>query len=412
MTSPAEKAHPKKRKNKGRPRSRLPVRVVSVLIIVALLATIAAMVASQFFPDVAALSLPRSIVVRLVTPIQKTFASATDGVVGYLRKLKLRSNLEHEYGQLLEKVNELTDQAMLVEELRYQLQSYADLDDEIGRNANLDGIKANVIGRDTSNYTFTLTIDVGEDQGVRDNMAVAVPGALVGYTYDVKRDRALVKGIVDTNCSIAALIESSRDQGTVRGTLAVDGTYACRMYYLSYSTLPRPGDRVVTSGVGMEFPKGIPIGHVRESTRGLEENRQFIVVEPIADFDHIEYVIVYRYRPSFAESALSRVQARSTFVPLEPLKPVPTLIGQQSVQVPGGAAALTDTPAPAPSPGASLSPAVSGGPGVTPTAQNFGYVDPAVPEGMPAPEPTPEPSPTPEPLPTWSIDQVTLEDDG
>ena len=60
---------------------------------------------------------------------------------------------------------------------------------------------------------------------------------------------------------------------------------------------------VVTSGIGLQLPKGIPIGTVRESTRGLEDNKQFIVIEPIADFDHIEYVIVYRYRPNYAQQA-------------------------------------------------------------------------------------------------------------
>ncbi len=409
MDSTPEKKKAHRRGSGDSSHGRLVVRLASVLLVLLLLATIVSMVAAQFFPDIAALELPRELVVRLVTPVQKAFAGATDGIVGYLRKLKLRSNLEYEYEKLLDQINDLTDQAMLAEELRYQLQYYADLDDEIGRNTNLDGIKANVIGRDTSNYTFTLTIDVGTDQGITDNMAVAVPGALVGYTYDVKRDRALVKAIIDTQCSIAALIESSRDQGTTKGTLAVDGAAALRMYYLSYTTLPRPGDRVVTSGVGMEFPKGIPIGHVRESTRGLEENKQFIVIEPIADFDHLEYVIVYRYRPSFAETAHSRTQVRATFVPLETPMAVPTFIGQlpASDDEDGleGQAAPTPEPTPGKTPEASVRPAGSEAP------DSFSYVDAPLTERTPTPDPLPTPSPSPEPLPTWSIDQATLEDD-
>ena len=63
----------------------------------------------------------------------------------------------------------------------------------------------------------------------------------------------------------------------MRGTLDVDGTAMCRMYYLPDDFLPRPGDTVVTSGVGMSFPKGIPIGTVRESTRGMESNKSYVV---------------------------------------------------------------------------------------------------------------------------------------
>ena len=66
----------------------------AVLFVLAL--AIFSMVASQFFPDLAFLEAPRRFVARVITPIQRTFATATDGIVGYLRKLKLRSNLEHE----------------------------------------------------------------------------------------------------------------------------------------------------------------------------------------------------------------------------------------------------------------------------------------------------------------------------
>ena len=51
------------------------------------------------------------------------------------------------------------------------------------------------------------------------------------------------------------------------------------MYYLTqYSSLP-PCDRIITSGVGA-LSKGIPIGYVRESTRGLEDSKQYIVWNP------------------------------------------------------------------------------------------------------------------------------------
>ena len=71
----------------------------------------------------------------------------------------------------------------------------------------------------------------------------------------------------------------------------------------------------------MSFPKGIPIGTVRESTRGMESNKQYIVVEPIADFEHIEYVIVLRYKPQ-AEAVQGRESATDIeFVPIADTAP-------------------------------------------------------------------------------------------
>jgi rod shape-determining protein MreC len=321
----------KSKRSKPQQKRRLS-QLVSFAVILVLLAIIFSMIASQFFPDLKFLDTPRQAVARIITPVQRAFSGTTDMVVDYLRKLKYRSTLEEEYEKLQEKVDELTDRAMRVEALEYELAQLADLNDEIQNNPRMNGIKANIIARDTSNYTYTLTIDAGSNKGIENYMAVAIPGALIGYTYDVKPNSASVMGIIDANCSIAALIESSRDEGTIRGTLSINGQNECRMYYLSYSTLPRPGDRVVTSGVGMEFPKGIPIGYVRESTRGLEDNKQYIVVDPIADFEHLEYLIVYRYRPTQAETADNRgTLSEATFIPLPTAIPLPTFIGQKTM---------------------------------------------------------------------------------
>lgn len=392
----------KKKKSGTRRQPRHLSQIAGVAIILVLLIIIFSMIASQFFPDFAFLDAPRRLVTQVITPIQKTFAGATDVVVDYLRKLKYRSTLEEEYRKLQEMVDDLTDKAMRVEMLEHQLAQAADLNDEILRNPKMNGIKANVIGRDTSNYTFTLTIDVGSDQGIENYMAVAVPGALIGYTYDVKPTSASVKGIIDTNCSIAALIESSRDQGTVQGTLAINGKNECRMYYLSYSTLPRPGDRVVTSGVGMEFPKGIPIGIVRESTRGLEDSKQYIVVDPIADFDHIEYVIVYRYRPLTPEKAAERgTLAQATFIPLPTAIPVPTFMGQKTALTPTPEPSPTETPAPTPTPTMAEPQA---------TGDNVTYNDNRTVENQTPVPATPTPAPTEEPKPTFSVEQMTVED--
>lgn len=392
----------KKKKGGSQRQPRHISQIAGIAIILVLLVIIFSMIASQFFPDFAFLDTPRRVVTRIITPVQKTFAGATDMVAGYLRKLKYRSTLEEEYQKLQDKVDELTDKAMRVEALEYQLAQAADLNDEILRNPKMDGIKANVIGRDTSNYTFTLTIDAGKNQGIENNMAVAVPGALIGYTYDVKPSSASVKGLIDTDCSIAALIESSRDQGTVRGTLAINGKKECRMFYLSYSTLPRPGDRVVTSGVGMEFPKGVPIGIVRESTRGLEDSKQYIVVDPIADFDHIEYVIVYRYRPLKAEKAAERgTMAQATFIPLPTAMPVPTFMGQKTALTP------TPVPSPTPAPEETRTPMPDESPA---PEDSVIYNEAKVAEDQtPAPL-TPTPTPTPQPKPTFSVEQMTVEE--
>lgn len=401
----------KERARSAAERQRGISRFLGLLSAFLLLAVIGVMILSQMF-DTPILKAPREMVARVITPIQNAFASGTDFVVGYLRTLKLRSNWEYEYNLLRDKVDELTDQAMRANALQQQLQAYEDLNDEVQRNPGLNGLKADIIGRDTSNYSYVMTLDVGANQGVQDNMAVVVPGALVGITFDTLDNTTKVRGIIDTNCSVAALIESNRDPGTVSGTLAIDGTNNCRMYYLSYTTLPRPGDMVVTSGMNTGLPKGIPIGRVRESTRGMEDSKQYIVLEPLADFNHIEYVIVYRYQRT-AQRADTQVIAPATFVPLPSLKPVPTLIGQAE-PVPDPNATATPEPSPSPVTSPSPSPSMPGGGTPQPGTVDDGisYNAPAFPDATPTLEPTLEPIVTPSPTPTFSPGDMTVEEDG
>ena len=301
--------------------------------------------------------------------------------------MKLRANIENEYNALRAENEQLVYKAMLADELQKTLSQYEDLSDEIKANQNMKPVVATVIGRSDANYFSTMTINKGTNDGLEDYMAVTISGALVGYTENTKADEATVRTIIDSDASIAALIQSSRDQGTVRGTLGIDGTPLCRMYYLPEDNLPRPGDMVVTSGVGFSFPKGIPIGIVRESTRGMEGNKQYIVLEPQVDFQHLEYVIVLCYKPK-AEAIQGRENGRRV------IEPVPLESARPSPEVPQIAASLFDTPTPEPETAEE-----------TPT---------------PTPEPTETPAPTPEPTPTeipgpeetiWEYQVVNLHND-
>ncbi len=351
-----------------------------------------------------AFQVPEHAVAGVLTPIQSGFSSVVESVVNYLYKLKLRANLELAYNEVKDENEQLVYQAMLASQLQYKLSVYENLFDEVSVNESMNPLVATVIDRELGNYFSVFTINKGSRDGVQEFMAVTMEGALVGYTYNVSANKASVRTIIDSQASIAALISSTRDQGTVRGTLGVDGTAMCRMYYLPDDHLPRPGDTVVTSGVGMSFPKGIPIGTVRESTRGMESNKSYIVVEPSADFEHIEYVIVLRYQPE-AEAIESRTNSNASlsFTPLETAKPIPTiLIGSDFFQ-------LAPTPQPtgtaSPAPGESDTPTT-----VTPEAQptpaaTTNSVEYQVPSGQETPStygftlaPTDTPSPTPPPL--------------
>ena len=388
--------------------------IAFVLIVIVLLGIIASMVASQLLPEYKILAMPRKAVAMVMAPVQKYFSSGTNWLVNYVQRLKLRSNIEYEYEQLYEKYDDLLSQVMLLNELQVELNEYSDLAVEMQTHSQFDGVPAKVISTDSTNYFSTLEINVGSNQGISDYMAVVKSGGLVGYTYDVTATTSKVQTIINSDTSIPALIESTRYQGTVKGTMGINGEPACRMYYLSDNHLPRQGDTVVTSGVGVEFPKGIPIGIVRESTRGMEEGKSYVVIEPIVDFERVEYVIVYRYVPSYAEQAEQRDETGIVYTGLPTARPIPTfpvtgedafgLIPSETAQ-PDSESTAAPSVAESTEPGnQSETPSPSAGITGPTMVPNLSYGDtPAT----PTPVPTPTPEPTPTPTPTFSLGNLS-----
>ena len=391
------------------------LRIVFIILITGvLLATAGMYIFHRIIPNISFLGKPETIVGEAVTPVQTFFSAVTESIAGLFRSFKLRSNIEAEYNALRAENEQLVYKAMLADELQQTLSQYEDLSDEIAANANMKPIVCTVIGKSDSNYFSTFTINKGTNDGIENYMAVTISGALVGYTESVQPTMATVRTIIDSEASIAALISSSRDQGTVRGTLGVDGTPLCRMYYLPDDNLPRPGDTVVTSGVGMSFPKGIPIGTVRESTRGMDSNKQYIVLEPIADFQHLEYVIVLRYKP-VAEAIQGRENRRANveLVPLESARPTPmvpqiasSLFESQATPDPNA----TPTPTPEPTDTPEPTPTPTPVPTPIPEYNNYEYQVISL-GGEPTSTPTPTPISTPTPYFTPDPDLITFEED-
>ncbi|MBQ9300259.1 MAG: rod shape-determining protein MreC [Clostridia bacterium] len=406
-----QEKHRSKKSRKSDPEAHHRLRNVAfALIVVLLLLVMGFMIASRLLPEYSFLNIPRRAIAWVMQPVQSYFSSGTGWFVEYIQRLKLRSNIEYEYEQLYEKYDALLSQNMMVNELQTQLNEYSELMYEMQTHSQFDGVPAKVISTDSTNYFSTLQINIGSDQGIQDYMAVVKAGGLVGYTYDVTETTAKVQTIINSDTSIPALIESTRYQGTVKGTMGINGEPTCRMYYLSDNHLPRQGDTVVTSGVGVEFPKGIPIGVVRESTRGMEEGKAFVVIEPIVDFERVEYVIVYRYVPPYTEQAERRDETDLIYTGLPTARPVPTFfVSGESVFNPSAVetplvveAAQRPASENTPAPGSTMGIIVSAA--ETPIVENLSYDD--IP-GTPTPEPTPSPTPTPTPVPTFSLNSLT-----
>jgi rod shape-determining protein MreC len=121
---------------------------------------------------------------------------------------------------------------------------------------------ANVVMRDPANWWRTIQIDLGSRDGVRENLPVLTSSGLIGRVSSVSLTRSQIVLIGDPNCRVSATVENSaRDMGVVVASGPVD-TSLVQLTYLASSANLKPGQNVLTSGMGDVFPKGIPIGQI------------------------------------------------------------------------------------------------------------------------------------------------------
>ena len=333
-----------------------------------------------------------SLLNRIMTPVQSVFTGIADTFSGFFRNWKLHDNLQAEYDRVIAENEQLTYETMLTDELKVKSELYQTLQEEADTNPQLNPIIARIIDKSSPSYYSTFTINKGSADGITPYMPVTFDYSLVGYTETVREHDSVVRTVIDSAASIGVTVESvNRDQGTLRGTLGLDdasGTPMCRLYYIPQNSLPRLDDAVLTSGVGMDFQEGIPVGLIKESSRNSKENKEYIIVKPNVDFPHLEYVIVLRYVPSRNPvKSQSVLRPDRELVELEPSFEPPA--------VPVVAASLFDTPTPQPTD----TPA--------PTFTPEGFIPTATPTPEPTPTPTltPTPAPTPTPEPTKYIPQ-------
>ncbi len=159
-----------------------------------------------------------------------------------------------------------------------------------------DRIAAEVIARDTDNLFSTITINKGARQGVRPGMpVVAYQGdieGLVGKVLSAGPGASQILPLYDPQCLVSARLDASRDEGLVKGEGKDHGTLLLQYVKKTAKDAIQYGDLVVTSGLGGLYPKGINLGRVRDIRALAYETSLEIEVEPIINFDRLEYVFL------------------------------------------------------------------------------------------------------------------------
>jgi rod shape-determining protein MreC len=169
---------------------------------------------------------------------------------------------------------------------------------DFSRTLAPDRIAAEVIAWDTDNLFSTLTINKGARHGVKKGMPVVawqkdegIEG-LVGKVILVGPGSSQILPLYDPQCMVSTRVDTTRDEGLVQGegkdkeTIVMNYVKKVAKDKIAY------GDLVVTSGLGGLYPKGVNVGRIRVITAQPYETSLELQVQPIIDFDRLEYVFL------------------------------------------------------------------------------------------------------------------------
>jgi rod shape-determining protein MreC len=161
------------------------------------------------------------------------------------------------------------------------------------------------IGADPTNLLYFVYVDVGTRDGIAENMPVITDRGLVGRVTAVGPNLAQVLMLIDPASAVNALIQNSRVTGLVRGN--IEGTLT--MERIPQDEKVNPGDIVLTSGLGGNFPDKLVIGQVTEVLKRDQDMFQTARIRPTVDFGKLEtMLIVTSFAPVDFESEILKAQ--------------------------------------------------------------------------------------------------------
>jgi len=232
------------------------------------------------------------LLMEICSPFQKGSTFVINKIKGVFEGYLFLVHLHRENEQLKKKIadlrkenDQMREMALAHERLRKLLQFRETLSTTV--------IAAEVVGRDPSSWFKSVTINKGEKDGVRKGMAVISPEGVIGQILKTAPSHSVVLLITDYNSAVDSIVQRTRAKAIVEG----EGENRCQLKYLLRAEDVVAGDKVVTSGLAGNFPKGVMIGEIRRVDKKGHGIFQHAELVPSVDFTRLEEVLIVKESP-------------------------------------------------------------------------------------------------------------------
>lgn len=236
------------------------------------------------------ISIIENIASNIVMPIENGLTYLKNKLNNNDKFFENIDELKSENETLKQKNSELEQQLREFEIIKNendQLKQELNLAEKYGEFTTVPGM---VISRDISNYSKTIVINIGSDNGVKEKMNVIAEEGLVGYVVSTTPTTAKVQTIVDSASNTSCLASSTRDTMICKGTIENKSILSASNIATDARIIQ--GDSVETSGLGGIYIKGIHVGKIKKVNEGANKTDSYATIETAVDFEKLETVLV------------------------------------------------------------------------------------------------------------------------
>jgi rod shape-determining protein MreC len=178
-------------------------------------------------------------------------------------------------------------------------------------------------------YSDTVTLDVGSNDGIKPNETVLNGSGLVGTVTQVSSDTSTVLLATDATSTVGVRLADSDEIGDVIGTgKSMAGSEMLRLTLFDANAVLAPGQQLVTyASVGdSPYVPGVPVGTVISVQPADGSLTQTALVRPFVDFTTLGVVGIVIQGPAHdpRDSVLPRPAPEVTVTVTARPKPTPT----------------------------------------------------------------------------------------
>ena len=229
----------------------------------------------------------------LLTPFRYVADKTGEALEGYAAYITEFDRLKAENDDLKKQLGEMQNEIQSAQAIRAENDEFRKYLEIKKEHLDYTFENADIIGRESGNYMTVFTLSKGKNYGIEAGMPIiSENGGLVGGVTDSGGTWASASSITDPSSSVGAFVERSLAPGIVSGDYTLGRSGLCKMEYLADDADIQVGDRILTSGVGSVYPRGLIIGTVTEVITDESRRTKYAVIRPLSELSGLSTVMV------------------------------------------------------------------------------------------------------------------------